>query len=118
VITGRGPGAPGVVPSPACRSGPARAGTAGQAVDLGAIRRTDDVLDLLAGRRLCGRQVSDSVLALLAGLVADVDSPPAPAPVRGQASAALAVAAVIAGMGAATWLAMTQMLLRLARRGN
>jgi hypothetical protein len=48
----------------------------GQAVDLGAIRRTDAIVDLLAGRRLLRpHALGDPAITLLRGLAADVDAP-------------------------------------------
>lgn len=74
MITRRGPGVPSVGPSAV----PARSDDArGQAVDLGAIRRTDMVVDLLAGRRpLRPRLLADPALTLLCSLSSDVDTPP------------------------------------------
>jgi hypothetical protein len=54
-------------------------GARGRAVDLSAIRRTDMVLDLLAGRRLPRpHSLGDRALVLLAGLTADTDDVPLP----------------------------------------
>jgi len=81
VITGRGPGAPGVTPGLKLTRRRATAGaTGGQAVDLGEIRRSEEALNVLAARGAGGPQHSrDPALALLGALVADVDVPGAPA---------------------------------------
>jgi hypothetical protein len=53
--------------------------TGRQAADLGAIRRTDAVLDLLASRRrIPARVFRDPAIALLRSLAADVDAAPRP----------------------------------------
>jgi hypothetical protein len=77
VITGRGPGAPGVTPGlQFTRRRAAAGGTGGQAVDLGEIRRAEEAINVLAARRAAGPQLShDPALALLSALVAEVDTP-------------------------------------------
>lgn len=92
MITRRGPG----VPSVGSSAVPARSNDArGQAVDLGAIRRTDMVVDLLASRRpLRPRLLADPALTLLCSLSTDVDTPP----VTRRAAARRAVAQPPAAM--------------------
>jgi hypothetical protein len=77
VITGRGPGAPGVTPGPEFAGGRAAAGGTGdQAVDLGEIRRSEEAINVLAARGAAGPHLThDPALALLGALVADVDTP-------------------------------------------
>lgn len=66
MTTRRGPGAPSVTPEAGCPP----------AADLGAIRRTDTVVDLLGSRRLRRpRRLGDPVIMLLSSLNADVDTP-------------------------------------------
>ncbi len=77
MITGRGPGAPGVTPGlEFTRRRAAAGGTGGQAVDLGEIRRAEDAINVLAARGAAGPELThDPALALLGALVADVDTP-------------------------------------------
>src|ERR1019366_8655860 len=77
VITGRGPGAPGVTPGlKFTRRRATAGGTGGQAVDLGEIRRSEEALNVLGARGAGGPEHSrDPALALLGALVADVDMP-------------------------------------------
>jgi hypothetical protein len=77
VITGRGPGAPGVTPGlQFTRRRAAAGGTGGQAVDLGEIRRSEEAINVLAARGAPGPELSaDPALALLGALIADVDTP-------------------------------------------
>jgi hypothetical protein len=77
VITGRGPGAPGVTPGPEFTGGRAAAGGTGdQAVDLGEIRRSEEAINVLAARGAAAPDLThDPALALLGALVADVDTP-------------------------------------------
>jgi hypothetical protein len=77
VITGRGPGAPGVTLGLEFTRRPATAGgTGGQAVDLGEIRRSEEAINLLAARSAAGPDLThDPALALLGALVTDVDTP-------------------------------------------
>ncbi|HEY5351642.1 MAG TPA: hypothetical protein VIK57_04235 [Streptosporangiaceae bacterium] len=77
MITGRGPGAPGVTPGPEfTRRRAAAGGTGGQAVDLGEIRRAEEAINVLAARRAAGPELThDPALALLSALVAEVDTP-------------------------------------------
>jgi hypothetical protein len=77
VITGRGPGAPGVTPGlEFTRRRAAPGGTGGQAVDLGEIRRAEEAINVLAARRAAGPELThDPALALLSALVAEVDTP-------------------------------------------
>jgi hypothetical protein len=72
VITGRGPGAPSVTPDVVGTLGH---DAHGQTADLGAIRRTDALVDLLATRRLRRpRALGDPAVTLLYSLSRDVDS--------------------------------------------
>jgi hypothetical protein len=77
VITGRGPGAPGVTPGlEFTRRRAAAGGTGGQAVDLGEIRRSEEAINVLAARSATGPELlHDPALALLSALAADVDTP-------------------------------------------
>jgi hypothetical protein len=76
VITGRGPGAPGVTPGLEFTRRRAAGGTGGQAVDLGEIRRSEEAINLLAARRAAGPELTrDPALVLLGALAADVDTP-------------------------------------------
>jgi hypothetical protein len=101
------------------------------AADLGAIRRSDAVIDLLAGRRRIGaRALRDPAVALLRGLNADVDATAFPARLAGRrragrhhapgswphAAAAAAVAAAIATLTAvaAAALVLVGVLARLS----
>jgi hypothetical protein len=116
VIKGRKPGAPSVTPDsgPVSRHG-AHGPASGQAADLGAIRRSDAIIDMLASRRrLRTRALRDPAVAVLSHLAADVDAAPyqpcqgparpagvrpagrRPAGARPQASAMAAAAAAIA----------------------
>ena len=81
MITGRGPGAPGVTPGlDFTRRRATVGGTGGGAVDLGEIRRSEEAINVLAARGAAGPELShDPALALLGALVADVDTP-APRP--------------------------------------
>jgi hypothetical protein len=81
VITGRGPGAPGVTPGPEFTPGRAPAGDTGsQAADLDEIRRSEEAINVLAARGAAGPDLThDPALALLGALVADVDTPGTPA---------------------------------------
>ena len=145
MITGRGPGAPGVTPGlEFTRRRAAAGGTGGQAVDLGEIRRSGEAIDVLAARGAAGPDLShDPVLALLGALVADVDTPSplagpgdpragwpghaadqragawqaVAAPSRGAAAWLRAAVAggVVAGLASVTSLIATSMLARLAR---
>ena len=67
MITGRGPGAPGVTPGlEFTRRRAAAGGTGGQAVDLGEIRRSGEAIDVLAARGAAGPDLThDPALALL-----------------------------------------------------
>ena len=77
MITGRGPGAPGVTPGlEFTRRRAAAGGTGGQAVDLGEIRRSEEAINVLAARGAAGPELShDPALAMLGALVADVNTP-------------------------------------------
>ena len=77
MITGRGPGAPGVTLGlDFTRRRAAAGGTGGRAVDLGEIRRSEEAINVLAARGADGPELThDPVLVLLGALVADVDTP-------------------------------------------
>ena len=79
MITGRGPGAPGVTPGlEFTRRRAAAGGTGDQAIDLGEIRRSEEAINVLAARGAAGpEQAHDPALALLSALAADVDAPSA-----------------------------------------
>ena len=81
MITGRGPGAPGVTPGPEFTPGRATAGDTGsQAADLDEIRRSEEAINVLAARGAAGPDLThDPALALLRALAADVDTPGTPA---------------------------------------
>jgi hypothetical protein len=89
----------------------------GQAADLGAIRRSDAVIEMLAGgRRLRSRALRDPAVAVLSSLVNDVEaarSRPAGARSQGTTTAAAAVAAAAAVLAAAGLLVIA-MLTRLS----
>jgi hypothetical protein len=128
VITGRGPGAPGMTPGldfTRRRAGEAAPGTV--AADLGEIRRAGEAIDLLAARAAtpAGR-LDDPALALLSALAADVDQPGTSvrqewvvrrAPSRGLAGWLRAAVAgvVVAGLACTTSLVTASMLARLTR---
>ena len=107
MITGRGPGAPGVTPGlEFTRRRAAAGGTGGQAVDLGEIRRSEEAINVLAARGAAGPQLRhDPVLALLG------------APSQGAAAWLRAAVAggVVAGLASITSLIATTMLARLGR---
>jgi hypothetical protein len=77
VITGRGPGAPGVTLGlDLTRRRATTGGTGGRAVDLNEIRRSEEAINVLAARGAAGlEQARDPALTLLGALVADVDAP-------------------------------------------
>jgi hypothetical protein len=77
VITGRGPGAPGVTLGlDFTRRRATAGGTGGRAVDLGEIRRSEEAINVLAARGAAGSELThDPALVLLGALVADVDTP-------------------------------------------
>jgi hypothetical protein len=76
VITGRGPGAPSVTPDMVFTLHPDARGEPGNpAVDLGAIRRSEAIINLLGARRLLRpHALGDPAIAALSVLAADVDS--------------------------------------------
>ncbi len=141
MITGRGPGAPGVTPGlQFTRRRATAGGTGGRAVDLGEIRRSEEAINVLAARGAAGPEFAhDPALALLGALAADVDAPDtrpgtAPgwpgraeraaawralsgSPSRGAAAWLRAAAAggLVAGLASVTSLIATSMLARLAR---
>ena len=77
MITGRGPGAPGVTLGlDLTRRRATTGGTGGRAVDLNEIRRSEEAINVLAARGAAGlKQARDPALTLLGALVADVDTP-------------------------------------------
>ncbi len=137
MITGRGPGAPGLTPGlefTRRRGGPG--GTGHGAVDLSEIRRSEELVNRLAARGAAGLvSLDDPAAALLAALSADVDVPavkdqPAMAPrlaavgeaVAGAPSRGLAdwvraavAGAVVAGLAGTTSLITASMVARLSR---
>ncbi len=76
MITGRGPGAPSVTPDMVFTLHPDARGEPGNpAVDLGAIRRSEAIINLLGARRLLRpHALGDPAIAALSVLAADVDS--------------------------------------------
>jgi hypothetical protein len=146
VITGRGPGAPGVTSVLEFARGRVAAGNPGDgAVDLSEIRRSEEIIDVLAERvAMPARMRRDPAVTLLSALAADVDARDAgpgvlagtrPSPARrrpstaaGRPAAALAPApgigawarvaaagAVAAGAAATASFVAAGMLARLAR---
>jgi hypothetical protein len=137
VITGRGPGAPGMTPGLDFTRRRADEGAPGTvAADLGEIRRAEEAIELLAVRAAAPPGLRDDpAVALLTALAADVDTPGAevapdprvralrrrargwePAsPARGLAAwLRTAVAgAVVAGLAGTTSLIAASMLARL-----
>jgi hypothetical protein len=75
------------------------------AADLGAIRRSEELIEMLAGRDVPARTLSDPVVALLSRLTADIDGAPGraarPAGPRHRARRAWPHAAAAAAMAAA-----------------
>jgi hypothetical protein len=63
---------------PAPRRG-ARGRAGWQAADLGAIRRSEELIDSLAARRVPAGALGDLAVSLLSSLTADVDAPACPA---------------------------------------
>ena len=128
MITGRGPGAPGITPGLEFtgRRADAAAQTA-VAADLGEIRAAEEAIGLLAQRAAAPPGLlDDPALALLTALAADVDEPGTGVrhnwPVRGQPTRSLAgwlraaVAGVlVAGLAGTTSLVTASMLARLTR---
>ena len=125
---------PGTGPVPHRGAG-ARSGW--PAADLGAIRRSEELIELLASRRVPARALSDPAVALLSRLTADIDAAPGPAVWRAgprhrarrarpagawpHAAAAAAVAAAVATLTAvaAAALVIVGMCARLsAARGR
>jgi hypothetical protein len=131
VITGRGPGAPGMTPGlefTRRRAGEAAPGTV--AADLGEIRRAETAIDLVAQRAAAAPGLlDDPALALLTALAADVDAPGTSVrqhagvwvgrrvPSRGLAAWLRAAVAgvVVAGLAGTTSLVAASMLARLTR---
>jgi len=131
VITGRGPGAPGITPGleftrrRAGAPGAAAPGTV--AADLGEIRQAEAAIGLLAQRADAPPGLlDDPALALLSALAADVDEPGTGvrgnwvarrAPSRSLAGWLRAAVAgvVVAGLAGTTSLVTASMLARLTR---
>jgi hypothetical protein len=128
VITGRGPGAPGITPGlefTRRRAGAAAPGTV--AADLGEIRAAEEAIDLLARRAGAPPGLPDDpALALLSALAADVDEPGTGvrenwvvrrAPSRSLAGWLRAAVAglVVAGLAGTTSLVTASMRARLTR---
>jgi hypothetical protein len=76
VITGRGPGAPGVTPGVKFTRGRVAAGDPGDgAVDLSEIRRSEEIVGVLAARAATpAAMLHDPAVALLSALTADIDA--------------------------------------------
>ena len=121
MITGRGPGAPGVTSGVKFTRGRVTAGDPGDgAVDLSEIRRSEDIIGMLGARgALSAQLLRDPAVALLSALASDVDAGgavPAPAPAVSAWARAAAAGAVIAGVVAGTVSVVAAgMLARLAR---
>jgi hypothetical protein len=143
VITGRGPGAPGVTPGVEFTRGRVAAGDPGDgAVDLSEIRRSEEIVGVLAARAATpAPMLHDPAVALLSALTTDIDARdaapdarprvlPRPAharrrtggvpvpPSRGGSAAwlrAAAAGAVVAGVAGTTSVVAAGMLARLAR---
>jgi hypothetical protein len=144
VITGRGPGAPGVTSGVEFARGRVAAGNPGDgAVDLSEIRRSEEIIDVLAERvAMPARMLRDPAVTLLSALAADVDAREAgpgvlagtrPGPARRRPSAAAgrpvrapaprvgawtrvaAAGAMAAGVAGTTSFVAAGMLARLAR---
>jgi hypothetical protein len=143
VITGRGPGAPGVTSGVEFARGRVAAGNPGDgAVDLSEIRRSEEIIDVLAERAaMPARMLRDPAVTLLSALAADIDAReaghdvlagtrPGPAgrrrsaggrPVRAPAARigawarVAAVGAVAAGVAGAMSFVAAGMLARLTR---
>jgi hypothetical protein len=143
VITGRGPGAPGLTPGGEFPRGRVPAGNPGDgAVDLSEIRRSEEIIDVLAARAATSTpMLRDPAVALLSALTADVDTrddirddlpdtlPGSPllrvaaAAISVRASLpgiaawvrATAASAVVAGVAGTTSVVAAGMLARLAR---
>lgn len=76
MITGRGPGAPGVTPGVKFTRGRVAAGDPGDgAVDLSEIRRSEEIVGVLAARAAApAAMLHDPAVALLSALTADIDA--------------------------------------------
>ena len=76
MITGRGPGAPGVTPGVEFTRGRVAAGDPGDgAVDLSEIRRSEEIVGVLAARAATPTpMLHDPVVALLSALTTDIDA--------------------------------------------
>jgi hypothetical protein len=142
VITGRGPGAPGLTPGGEFPRGQVSAGNPGDgAVDLSEIRRSEEIVGVLAARAATPAPIlHDPAVVLLSALTADIDArdaapdarpsvlpgpararrnaagvPPPPSPGRIAAWVrAAAAGAVVAGVAGTTSVGAAGMLARLA----
>lgn len=143
MITGRGPGAPGVTPGVEFTRGRVAAGDPGDgAVDLSEIRRSEEIVGVLAARAPTPAPMPhDPAVALLRALTADIDArgaapdarpsvllrpaharrsatgvplPPSPGGVAAWIRAA-AAGTVVAGVAGTTSVVAAGMLARLAR---
>ena len=105
MITGRGPGAPSVTPDMVFTLRPdARSEPGDPAFDLGAIRRSEAIINLLGARRLLRpRAIHDPAIVLLSVLASDVDSHESgvPATLARFRAARVAAAAGVAVAGVA-----------------
>jgi hypothetical protein len=143
VITGRGPGAPGLTAGGEFPRGRVPAGDPGDgAVDLSEIRRSEEIVGVLAARAAApAPMLRDPAVVLLSALTADIDARDAtpdarpsvlPGPVHTRRSAAgvpappspgeiaawvraAAAGAVVAGAAGTTSVVAAGMLARLAR---
>jgi hypothetical protein len=133
VITGRGPGAPGVTSGGKFTRGRVAAGDPGDgAVDLGEIRRSEEIIGMLGARAAMPAQLlRDPAVALLSSLVADVGGADlgsadlggadagravlGPAPAISRWARVAAAGAVIAGVAGTTSVVAAGMMARLAR---
>jgi hypothetical protein len=131
VITGRGPGAPGMTPGlDITRRRAGQAAPAAVAADLGEIRQSEEAIELLAARAAAPPGLPDDpAFALLTALAADVDEPGSGvgqeeevwrdrrAPSRSLAGWLRAAVAglVVAGLAGTSSLIAAGMLARLTR---
>jgi hypothetical protein len=114
VITGRGPGAPGMTPGVEFTRGRVAAGKPGdRAFDLGEIRRSEEIIGVLAARGATpGSLLRDPAVAVLSALTADVDERDGvlaarPGVLHGQARRGRSAADVLAAAsarGVASWV--------------
>ena len=129
MITGRGPGAPGMTPGLEFTRRAGEAAPAAVAADLGEIRRAEEAIELLAARAAPAGLPDDPAFALLTALARDVDRPGdgvarddgvwagRRAPSRSLAGWLRAAVAgrLVAGLAGTTSLITASMLARLTR---